>query len=164
MRTLPTIESDRNWYIAPNPTSVNVAVLEEGMDDSRVFVCARCQFRVRICSHCDRGHRYCSARCSRIARRESLHRAGRRYQQSLRGRHRHAKRQEKYRLQCREDQEKVTHQGSDEALCSASLSPARQRNRGLDPSVASERTEKTRCHFCQRKVSLAARRGWRRGS
>ena len=141
-----SIESHRDWYIAPRPTSIKDAVWEKGMDD------------------CERGQRYCSARCSRIARRESLHGAGRRYQQSLRGRHRHAKRQEKYRLQCREDQQNVTHQGSDEAPCSASLFPAQQRNRGLDPSVASERTEKTRCHFCQRQVSPLARRGWRRGS
>ena len=40
---LPTIETDRNWYIAPNPTSIEDAVWEKGMDDSRVFVCARCR-------------------------------------------------------------------------------------------------------------------------
>ena len=80
------------------------------MDDARVFVCARCRRQVLICSRCDRGQQYCGARCSALARAESLRAAGRRYQQSRRGRHCHAERQRRYRYRCREGawQEKVT--------------------------------------------------------
>ena len=136
----------------------------EAMDDARVFVCARCRLRVRICSRCDRGQRYCDARCSGIARRDAVREASRRFQQSRRGKLLHAERQERYRRKRREGEKKVTQQGSDEAPCSASLSRAQQRNPCLDPSVDSERTAKTRCHFCKRPVSVLARRGWRRGS
>ena len=34
------------------------------MDDARLFLCARCQRQVRVCSRCDRGQQYCGARCS----------------------------------------------------------------------------------------------------
>ena len=43
-----------------------------------------------FCSRCDRGQQYCGAHCNGLARRESLRAAGRRYQQSRRGRHCHA--------------------------------------------------------------------------
>ena len=66
------------------------------MDDARLFLCARCRRQVLICSRCDRGQRYCGARCSGPARRESLRAAGRRYQQTRRGRHCHAERQRRY--------------------------------------------------------------------
>ena len=63
------------------------------MDDTRLFLCARCRRQVLICSRCDRGQQYCGARCSGPARRESLRAEGRRYQHSRRGRHCHAERQ-----------------------------------------------------------------------
>ena len=66
------------------------------MDDARLFLCARCRRQVLICSRCDRGQQYCGAGCSDLARRESLRAAGRRYQQSRRGRHCHAERQRRY--------------------------------------------------------------------
>ena len=56
------------------------------MDDVRLFLCARGQRQVLICSRCDRGQRYCGAHCSGLARSESLRAAGCRYQQSRRGR------------------------------------------------------------------------------
>ena len=68
------------------------------MDDARLFLCARCRRQVLICSRCDRGQRYCGARCSGPARRESLRAAGRRYQHSRRGRHCRAERQRRYGL------------------------------------------------------------------
>ena len=40
------------------------------------FSCARCRRQVLICSRCDRGQHYCGARCSGLARRESLRGAG----------------------------------------------------------------------------------------
>ena len=31
---------------------------------ARLFNCARCRRQVVICSHCDRGNRYCGKRCA----------------------------------------------------------------------------------------------------
>jgi len=74
----------------------------------RRYLCARCRTAVIICSHCDRGHRYCTSMCADHARRNAIHAAGCRYQASRRGRHAHAERQRRYRAK----QQKVTHQGS----------------------------------------------------
>ena len=75
----------------------------------RLYSCARCAAQVRICRRCDRGHRYCTGACARIRRRESLHRAGARYQRSRRGAYPHAARQCAWRARCAQE---VTHQGS----------------------------------------------------
>ena len=74
----------------------------------RRYLCARCRTAVIICSHCDRGHRYCTARCADQARRTAIQAAGCRYQTTRRGRHAHAERQRRYRAKS----QKVTHQGS----------------------------------------------------
>lgn len=60
----------------------------------RRYLCAGCRTAVLICSRCDRGQRYCTG-CAGEARRRSVRAAGRRYQASLRGRHAHAKRQQR---------------------------------------------------------------------
>lgn len=65
--------------------------------DYRQFDCARCQDPVRICSHCDRGQRYCARGCAEEARRESVRAAGRRYRTTFRGRQLGAARQAKFR-------------------------------------------------------------------
>ena len=75
----------------------------------RLYNCARCAQQVRICRECDRGNQYCAGACAQIRRRESLHRAGRRYQSSYRGACAHAARQRAWRE--RQTQE-VTHHGS----------------------------------------------------
>lgn len=75
----------------------------------RLYSCGRCVEQVRICSDCDRGNRYCAGACAQIRRRESLHRAGERFQLSYRGASRHAARQSAWRSR---QAQKVTHQGS----------------------------------------------------
>lgn len=74
----------------------------------RRYLCAGCRTAVVICSHCDRGHRYCTSTCAEQARRQAVRAAGCRYQASRRGRHAHADRQRRYRAKL----QKVTHQGS----------------------------------------------------
>lgn len=76
----------------------------------RRLICARneCQRIIRLCSKCDRGHRYCSPHCRRKARQASLRAAGKRYQRSRPGRFNHAARQARYRAR-RNAQQKVTH-------------------------------------------------------
>ena len=74
----------------------------------RRYLCAGCRAPVLICSCCDRGNRYCTAGCAPQARHQSIRAAGRRYQDTHRGRLTHAQRQRRYRAR----QQKVTHQGS----------------------------------------------------
>ena len=90
--------------------------------DCRRFVCDLCGLVAYICSWCDRGHRYCSSRCRRRARRRSLRAAGRRYQQSRRGRFLHARRQAAYRRRRQASEKKVTHHSCRAPQGSASVS------------------------------------------
>ena len=75
----------------------------------RLYGCGRCAQQVRICRDCNRGNLYCAGECAQIRRRESLHRAGERYQLGYRGACRHAARQSTWRER---HAQKVTHQGS----------------------------------------------------
>jgi len=79
------------------------------MDSPRQFACAACRQLVLICSHCDRGNRYCSAACSSQARRARSRAAGERYQSTRPGRLNNANRQRRWRER---QLNKVTHQGS----------------------------------------------------
>jgi len=78
-------------------------------DSYRLYSCARCVAQVRICRSCDRGNQYCAVDSAAIRRRESLRRAGRRYQRSPRGARCHAARQRAWRIRVAK---KVTHHGS----------------------------------------------------
>jgi hypothetical protein len=75
----------------------------------RLYSCRRCAEQVRICRDCDRGNQYCARQCAPMRRRESLRRAGQRYQRSRRGACRHAARQRAWRER---RMQKVTHHGS----------------------------------------------------
>ena len=123
---------------------------------ARFYVCARCRCQVVICSYCDRGQRYCSPGCARIARRKSIREAGQRYQNSRRGRHSHAARQRRYR---RRQQEKVTHQGSPASAVDDSLKVRPER--GSEPSVAVRMGAigSVICSFCARVCSEFLRLG-----
>jgi hypothetical protein len=106
---------------------------------ARRFVCARCRAPVLVCSHCDRGQIYCAAGCAATARRQSQREAGRRYQDSLPGRFKHAARTRRWRQRkaalalsllssaasvapCAA--QSVTHQGSPTSASDAVLTPS----------------------------------------
>ena len=79
---------------------------------ARLFTCALCRRQVVLCRRCDKGHLYCSPRCSVRARRRSVRLAGRRYQNSRR--HKHAERRYRERRRVRDAviparAQKVTH-------------------------------------------------------
>ena len=124
---------------------------------ARLFPCARCRRQVVICSHCDRGNRYCGKRCAQTARRQSQREAARRYQKTRRGRFAHAARQRGYRQRRRA---KVTHQGSlplppDDRLSITSRTSERPGAAALtDPGGDS------RCHLCERRCSPFVRQGF----
>jgi hypothetical protein len=68
----------------------------------RLAVCPCCQRSFAICCRCDRGHVYCSRRCSWEARQESLRQARRRHRRSPEGRldHRDRERERRRRRRC----------------------------------------------------------------
>ena len=74
----------------------------------RLFLCARCQAMVLICSCCDRGQIYCAGGCAQDARHQAQRAASQRYQASRRGRMNHAARTSRWRAR----QKNVTHRGS----------------------------------------------------
>jgi hypothetical protein len=66
----------------------------------RVCLGQGCHAIFFICSHCDRGHRYCSDQCRQQARRQQRRRADSRYQKSPEGQADHRDRQQEYRRRC----------------------------------------------------------------
>ena len=153
----------------------------------RRFWCARCGRAVLVCRFCDRGQIYCALGCAQRSRRESLRRAGARYQGTRPGRRHHAARQSQYR---RRQREKVTHQGPQkeaaaaQGSCVAHSAPKEDQDdepkpddRPAEPPgpqdgeaspppqrVAQERSAAQVaslphiCHFCQRTRSAWTRR------
>jgi hypothetical protein len=79
---------------------------------ARLFLCGRCLVQVLICSHCDRGNRYCASGCADTVRRALQRDAGDRYQDSYCGRIKHAWRTRCWRQRQAEQAQSVTHQGS----------------------------------------------------
>jgi len=73
----------------------------------RLYNCQRCRMQVCICAQCDCGNLYCPpGECAQRSRRESVRRAGARYQRSFRGARKHADRQRRYRERRKSE---VTH-------------------------------------------------------
>ena len=125
----------------------------------RLYHCCRCGMQVCICAQCDCGNLYCPGDCAELARRESVRRAGVRYQRTLRGARKHADRQRRYRERKRD----VTHHGF--SLVTSGCSVSRH------PVIASEpidvdfeepsrhpiRLLQGRCAFCGRPLPAFAR-------
>jgi hypothetical protein len=129
---------------APLPTAAATA---------RLFLCARCQDQVVVCSHCDRGQIYCAQGCAQTARRDAQRAAGRRYQNSRRGRVNHAARAGRYRAR----QNNVTHQGSPpqraDDLVTASAVVMASKPPSASPCDVARRSPPHRsgswcCHWC----------------
>ncbi len=143
--------------LCPQPKSTAVCARGDRQDQAngtsaRLFVCRGCRVEVLICSHCDRGHVYCTETCAQKARRQSQRDSGRRYQKSSRGRNNHAARARRYRAR----KNNVTHQGSapgqsddllreDQAVATAASS----RDNSSRP--------RWRCHRCGRRCSRVVR-------
>jgi hypothetical protein len=121
----------------------------------RRYLCACCRTAVIICSHCDRGNRYCGAACATKVRTRCMQKASRDYQCSLPGRHAHAARQRCYRAR---QTNKVTHQGSPLVALPALLPP----DATPPQSDAQPEPEPGQCHFCLRNCGLFVRIGFLR--
>jgi hypothetical protein len=132
----------------------------------RLYHCGRCAEQVRICRRCDRGNVYCAGACAGLRRRESLRRAGERYQLSHRGACLHAARQSAWRAR---QSHKVTHQGSLAPAVTLTLpalsSEAPAQVSDADTTHVEPRTQRCtalstpHCTFCRRPLSSFARIG-----
>ena len=117
---------------------------------ARLFNCARCNRLIIICSCCDRNNIYCCPDCAEIARKNSLREAGKRYQNSLKGKHKHADRQRRYRLR----KNKVTHHTSPNSSDNVLLSP---RPNERESSIKQPITGIVSCSFCGKSCSTFLR-------
>jgi hypothetical protein len=139
------------------------AVLPAAATTGRLFLCARCQAQVLVCSDCDRGQIYCAQDCAQTARRDAQRAAGRRYQVSRRGRVNHAARASRYRAR----QNNVTHQGSPphraddlvmaNAVASASKPSSAPPGEVARPSLG-HRSGNWSCHWCRCRCPPFVRR------
>lgn len=122
----------------------------------RLFNCVRCRKLVTICRYCDCNRIYCSKICARAARKASLKAAGQRYQNSHRGRLKHAARQKAYRQR---QKEKVTHHTSPITPQNDSLLPTINKHAACSISPTITRMI---CHFCGRRDFAFLRSGFLR--
>jgi hypothetical protein len=144
----------------------------------RVYCCRRCGIAVWVCPECDHGQVFCARECSSSARRESVRRAGARYQKTRRGAHRHAARQRRWRQQQQRhllhSSKIVTHHtcstSATECTVSAELQTGKQVNvdaheNAHNESVGSSDSEPTavvftgRCDFCRARKHQESRDG-----
>jgi len=98
------------------------AVHGEGVLRLRACHEPHCHAPFFICSHCDRGHCYCSEDCRRQARLRQRRCANGRHQRSEEGRLDHRDRQREYRLRQQAAAAAVTDHGSISITSPASLS------------------------------------------
>jgi hypothetical protein len=129
----------------------------------RLYYCCRCGMQVCICARCDHGNLYCGGMCARLARRESLRRAGARYQRTLAGSSRHAQRQRRYRERREAMTKEVTQHGFSSAprACSVSTHPVTV-SESIDVDCRESpcrlsRAPHTHCAFCGTALPAFAR-------
>jgi hypothetical protein len=150
---------------------------QTALGSGRLFVCAWCGCEVVVCSCCDRGQIYCGVDCTGHARRQTLRGAGRRCQQTRRGRRMHAARMARYRAKLAQSsagvavgmqdegwpREIVTHHGSpaaptgDLVAAGATAMPRDDASLAGPPGRAM-----TQCHWCGRCCLLPLRCGFLR--
>jgi hypothetical protein len=121
---------------------------------ARLFLCVGCRIQVVLCSHCDRGNRYCGRACWRqvhdVARRE----AASRYQRSRRGRLQHAERSRRWRQRVADHadaEHKVTHQGCPTEVAAAPLAACTSDITSIatgPPTDAPASSAALRCYRC----------------
>ena len=152
----------------------------------RFFLCARCQAQVLLCSQCDRGQRYCAAECANITRLNRQREAGKRYQQSRSGRHKHAARMQQWRKRRADAAKIVTHHCSQATPADAVL-PGNESPPAISPdspalspcspissvaiavgAIANTHSEMLapvwRCHWCKSPCPALVRQGFLRHS
>lgn len=119
---------------------------------ARLFNCTLCHIQVVICSRCDRGNIYCGPSCSQYARAHHHRLANQTYQNTSKGRRKHAERQHRYRER---QIKKVTDQSSPSLPPNDLLSEPPSKGSFLQ-------REPMACHFCDQIASPFLRHGFLR--
>lgn len=172
--------------VAPRTTPVQrglgTAEVRMPILSARYFLCNLCRILVLICSHCDHGHQFCGAACAKAIRRARQREAGRRYQQSRKGRLKHAQRTARWRARRAALAQIVTHQGSpntpaDGVLTAGGVTSAPTQplsvSASVSASVAASLPEPDSattptptavgcCHFCGKPCAALLRQGFLR--
>lgn len=144
--------------------------------DYRLFLCARCGTALRICSCCDRGHRYCAPDCAALARTDSLRRARRRYyRNNPDAQANNAEGQRRFRARRRQAVKDQGSPPSDDlptvvpAAAEISSAPVEEVIRDVSPQAAEHTgsdehaaSELVRCDFCDRPCRPVVRHDFRR--
>ena len=124
----------------------------------RIFSCKHCKTQAVVCSSCDHGTVYCTPVCRIAGRRQAQRDAGRRYQNSRRGRHKHAARQQRYRERQQAEPKKVTHHPFHRRQPSVSIDPKAGTRR---PEDRHQPAQALRCTLCGRICGRIAAAGTR---
>jgi len=129
------------------------------MKDARLLNCALCHRQAIICSCCDHGNIYCGDVCAELARKTSLQLANKRYQNTYRGKLKHAAAQKRYVTRLKIASQKVTDHSSQtpfNILLLAMLLIAAK-------NVASQQNNADiYCYFCGQQCSVFLRRDFLR--
>lgn len=142
------------------PGRMDAAVHDRAVLLRRTCGWKQCQAIFYICSHCDRGHRYCSAECGHQARLQQQRAANRRYQTSPEGRLDHRDRQAQYRQRKRPAAACVTDHTSLSLSIPAEL-PREQTRAVAQAAARSFRPQPLpwvwpRCRICGRPMASLA--------
>lgn len=78
------------------------------VESLRWYICGLCKTPCLICTHCDRGQRYCGKTCAASVRKQHQYESRRVYWRSFKGRRMAAARQQRRRLRAAK---RVTYQG-----------------------------------------------------
>ena len=116
---------------------------------ARQYSCVLCHKMVAICRACDRGHIYCSQKCSHLARSASKCASDRKYQSNQRGKSKHAERQKRYRLHMK----KIVTDHTSKPLPSNDLLPPTLNETGNTTENIVINLDND-CHFCGKPVNI----------
>ena len=153
---VPCTRAGRVFHEHDRPVENSLARRWKPMESTgRFFLCACCRIQVVICSRCDRGQIYCAGPCAPRARRDSIRAAGRRYQDSRRGRLKHAERSRRYRAR----QNNVTHQASPVVAPDDLLAVDSTSQRPIASAATPAVLSAWRCHFCGHQCAQLVRIG-----
>ena len=117
------------------------------MKSARLYNCVRCHCLVVICSPCDRGNIYCKNGCAKLARKEMQRKSSQRYQNTRRGKLKHAARQKSYMLRIQQKTQIMTHHGSHGENNNV------KSDQRLTPAANAGTSSEIHCNFCRRLCS-----------
>ncbi len=117
------------------------------MYTARLYNCVLCHCLVVICSPCDRGNIYCKNGCAKLARKELQSKSNQRYQNTRRGKLKHAVRQKNYMLRIQQKIKVMTYEGSQSENNNV------KSDQRLTPAANAGTSSEVNCNFCGQQCS-----------